>query len=495
MAGMCGGIGLSAARAYTYNGIQAPQVEPNPLADQLEQKLSTLRAQLRSRAVEATLEAAIEQALLRNPELAQAFTQIQQREWSLIAVRRQWYPRIDANSVGPSNGLWGYRGSSTNQSNTVDNLETTQTINLAQDQLAVQLGLSWTFFDPTRAPQINAASEDVRSQELLFNVTARNLVLQTQLSYFSLKEQQRLIEAYDKILVATSDQVRQVESLFNVGNASIADVEQIRTQQYQTLGLLIKAYLGLIEASSALAEAMALPQGQLVLPADGMETYGSWDLSLDSSIAQAQALREELQSSLANANASRWRASALFKRYWPRLTIAASGSYLDSNSRTSVDGSPVRSVENSTRWDASIGVGFNWSIFDGGIAAAEGESQKALSRQYNDQAAKQRLQITREVEQSYASYETSRLALLSSREQAKSAQQAAIAIRQRFNVGYDTITAVVQALNQAISAANAYSASQGEYNNAVARLYRSTASWPADTLSVRDLSIELLRSR
>ena len=488
-------------QGYSFRGAHAPQVKPDPVAGELQQKLRQLRDQLNSRSIQTTLTAAIEQSLLHNPELAQAYSQIQQGQWNLIAVRRQWYPTLSATSIGPSGGLWGYGGSSTRSTSTASSGSTTVVTRVDQhtyqnrDQLAAQLSLAWTFFDPSRGPQINAASENLRSQELLFNVSARNLVLQTQLAYFNLQEQQHLIGAYEEILAATTSQVQQVEAAFNIGNASIADVEQIRTQQYQTLTLLIKTYLGLIDAASSLARAMALPPGQLALPADHLESFGQWDLSLDASIQQAQVLREEIQSSLAQANSASWRASALLNRYWPRFALAANGSYTDLNRRQGLVGASSPDLLQSSSWDGAVGVGFNWSIFDGGIAAAEAQASKALARQFSDQAALQRLQITQEVEQSYASYGTSRLALVSSREQAQSARQAAMAIHERFNVGYADITSVVQTLNQAISAANAYSLSQREYNSAIASLYRASAQWPGDTLQLRDRRVDQLKRR
>ena len=97
---------------YSFRGLQAPQVKPNPLAGELTQKLSGLREQLRARSIEATLASAIEQSLLHNPELAQSYAQIQQSEWTLIAVRRQWYPTLTGRSIGPAGGLWSYGGGS-----------------------------------------------------------------------------------------------------------------------------------------------------------------------------------------------------------------------------------------------------------------------------------------------------------------------------------------------------------------------------------------------
>jgi len=482
-------------KGYQYRGVQAPQVQPTPLFNSLNQDLLRLQKELKARSENTTLAAAIEQSLLNNPELAQSYAQIQQGQWTLVAVRRQWIPSIVATAAGPGGGLWGYAGSrATTSVTTLRATAAEQSFDQAVAFVPV-LSLGWTFFDPSRGPEINAASEDLRSDELLFNVTARNLVLQTQLSYFGLQEQLQLVKSYEQILAATTDQVKQAEALFNTGNASIADVEQIRTQQFQTLSLLISSYLGVIEAAASLANSMALPPGRLALPADNLDQYGQWDLPLTTTIRQAQALREEIQSSLAKANRAKWQASALFNRYWPRFSLVASGSYLNSNSRNESSAIANPNSVLSASWDGGFGIGFNWSIFDGGIAAAQAEANRALARQYTDQAAVQRLQVSEEVEQSYASYQTSRLALLSSREQADSARKAALAVRERYNVGYADTTSVVQTLNQAINAANAYASSLRVYNSAVARLYRSSAQWPERSLSFRDQRVLELKRR
>lgn len=486
---------VSAGQGYSFRGVQALQVKPNPIAEELGQKLKQFEAQWRDRSVRATLTMAIEQSLLHNPDLAQAYSQIQQSQWNLIAVRRQWYPFLSASSAGPAVGLLGYRGSSTHTSRSTATGTVEQNSTTNQAGFGPVLSMGWTFFDPSRSSQINAASESLRSQELLFNVAARNLVLQTQLAYFNLQEQQRLIAAYEQILAATTNQARQTEALFNIGNASIADVEKIRTQQFQTLSLLIAAHLAVIDASASLARAMALPPGKLVLPEDQLDLYGRWDLSLDVTIQQAQRLREEIQSSLAQANSAKWLATSLFNRYWPRFSLVANGFYAYADRRDNVARISNSERLRSSSLDGAVGLGFNWSIFDGGIAAAEAEANKALALQLSDRAAAQRLQISQEVEQSYASYNSSRMALLSSREQAESARKATIAVRERFNVGYADTTSVVQTLDQAITAANAYARSQREYNSAVATLYRASAHWPESTLALRDQRVNELKLR
>ena len=490
-----GNESLRAVEVYKFGGVSAPQVKPLPIANDLTQKLLLLQEQFRKRSIRTSLSAAIEQSLLNNPELAQAYAKIQQSQWNLIAIRRQWYPTISASSAGPAGSIFGYQVSTTNNSLNTTGITNTENSDDNRVVFSPVLSLSWTFFDLSRGPEINASAENLRSQELLFNVSARNLILQTQLAYFTLQEQLQLLKSYEQILQATTQQAKQTEALFNTGSASIAEVEQIRTQQLQTLGLVISTYLGVINSSSSLAKAIALPSGQLALPDNKLDEYGQWNLSLNATIEQAQALREEIQSSLAQASSSQWRASALFNSYWPRFALSANGTYVNLNSRNGLDGSSNLNFLQSSAWNGGVGIGFNWSIFDGGIAAAQAMANEASARELSDQASVQRLQVSDEVEQSFASYETSRLSLVSSREQAVSARKAAEAVRERFNVGYADTTSVVQTLNQAITAANDYARSQREYNSAVARLYRSSAQWPDRTHSLRDRRVLELKSR
>lgn len=488
---------MPSTKAYYPRGNPAPHVDPSPLVGELEGEVRLLSNQWRERSVRVTLPAAIEQSLLNNPELAQAYSQIQQGQWNLIAVRRQWYPAISAFSSGPAGSLWGYRSTSTHRtiSTQAGVIKNNDTANATE--IVPVVNLDWSFFDPSRGAEINAASENLRSKELLFNIAARNLVLRTQLAYFNLQEQKQLIGSYEEILNATTSQVAQTEALFNAGNASLADVEQIRTQQYQTLSLLIETYLALVDASASLASAMALPPGKLVLPEDNLALYGQWDLPLDATIQQAQALREEIQSSLAEASSASWRASALFNRYLPRFSLSANSSYAYSSSENRNRLSGTLQSENSrvSRWDNAVGLGFNWKLFDGGIAAAEAEESKALERQFRDQAALQRLQVNQEVERSYASYQASRLTVLSSRSQAESARKAAISVRERFAVGYADTTSVVQTLEQATRSAIAYARSQRQYNSAVSELYRASAQWPENTTGILDQRINELKQR
>ena len=480
-----------AQSGYRIHGIAAPQVVANPLAPKLLAQLSNLQNNLKQRAQSTSLQQALEAGLLNNPELTSAYAQIQGQQWNLIAVRRQWYPTA---SAGSNQYILSQTFRTTTQTSTLpggDILEYSNSANVG----AIGLALNWTFFDPSRGPSINAASESLRQQQLLFNVSARNLVLQTQDAYFNLQEKQQLIKAYEEILLSTNRQVAATEAQFNSGLVSISDVEQIRTQQYQNLGALINAYRQLIDSAALLAQAMALPPGTLALPSEELQTIGQWDDSLQNTIDQALKLREEIQASLAASASASWQATSLFNNYWPRFSAGASGAYGDRYTTVGLPGSSDNTNSRNFTWDGGVGVGFTWPFFDGGISAAQAEANKAAARQAKAQAAIDRLTVTREVESTYANYLTSLLAVETTKAQVQAARMAVTSVQARFAVGVTDMATVVLTLNQSLLAASDYATALRTHNTAIAGLYRSSARWPAGTQSLLEQRVQQLRQR
>jgi len=458
---------------YRVGGELPAKLHQNIVASELLLKLQGIKRDIKARAKISTLNDAIEVALLHSPDLAVAYAQIQNSQWNLIAVRRQWYPTL----IATSSTIPGQDFRSTNI--TVNGIKE-GTTNSRSLTAGVTLTLAWTFFDPRRGPNINSASESLRRQKLLFDVSARNLVLRVQETYFLLQEFEELVRAYEDIQAYTDRQVVFAEAQFNGGLISVADLEQIRTQQYSNLNLLIGAYNKVLENGAQLAEALAMPPGTIVLPADSIRKFGSWSEPLPETIAQALRMREEIQASLAAAESVSWQATSLFNTYWPRFNLGASGTAASANNTSDAPGQETTKTS-SRNWNGGVGLGFTWQLFDGGINAANAQASQAQARQFKQQAAVDRLKITREVEQAYSTYLTSQLALLSTNAQAQAARKALVAVQARYDVGVSDMASVVQTLSRAIEAASANATATRSHNSAVARLYRTSARWPEGT--------------
>ena len=136
-----------------------------------------------------SLEEAIKTGLLNNPVLSKAYAELQSTQWQVIAVRREWFPFLTSDN--PNNAPWAITTETTsgNQSDSRTPLSTSQTSRL---YTSPRVRLQWSFLDPTRTPRLKSSLALSRSQQLLFDVSARDLVLSIQTAYFALQEAREL---------------------------------------------------------------------------------------------------------------------------------------------------------------------------------------------------------------------------------------------------------------------------------------------------------------
>jgi outer membrane protein TolC len=450
-------------------------------SDLLVSELTQLQQRIKENARPFSLDQAVETGIANNPQLLVAFSSIQQFEWQLIAAKRQWYPTFALSNGEP---FFGYqwqafvqrnygRGSSAINSGTKSRT------------LSVQPGanINWNFLDPTRQPNINAASQALQQQKLLFDVSARNLILTIQTNYFNAQSSQQLINSFYQIYAINKQQLETLEAQRKIGMVTVLEVEQTRSQLFAQLSQLVSYTNNLINQSALLAESLGLPDGSLAIPSEDAAMQGDWLLPLKETITRATQQREEIQASLAAAEAAEWNSIAAIRSYLPVFSFMGSGSLVANNGyqEIPIGADPGALSGPSQFWNGAAGIGFTWSIFDGGIQAANAQAAKAIARQQTAQANQNSLNVVQQVRSSYAQLETSQVAMKSARLAYKSAELAQEAARARFAVGIGDITSVVQTIDQLSNAATQVSLAMLDYNTAVAQLYRFSATWPGMT--------------
>lgn len=486
---------------FVQPGLSGPINSPIPAATAqaadpalLVHELARLEAQIDAHARPISLQEAIGIGIRSNPQLLQAFSVIQQYEWQLIAAQRQWYPSVQLSNGTPFAGIqWtSFTQNYTPSPTAPPNYSSTTT------QSAFQPGatISWNAIDPTRQPNINAASESLKQQKLLFNVSARSLILDIQEAYYSLQSSSDLIKSFRRIYAINQQQLTTLEAQQSIGMATVLDVEATRSQLFLQLNQLVAYTRSYIEQAASLAASLALPEGDLVIPSEPAVLQGEWRLSLQQTINQALRQREEIRASLAAAESAQWSAVAALRSYLPVLQLVGSGSVIANNgTQTYTDGSlsgqSPTSLLNST---TSIGIGFTWSIFDGGIQAANARAAQAQARQQIAQAANSELEAIQQIRSSYGQLTTARLAYSSAQQAYRSAELAQQASRARFAAGVGDITSVVQTIQQLSQAAQQQSEATLSYNTALAQLYRYSATWPAQSQQDVQQRLRVLRT-
>lgn len=457
-------------------------------------ELASLEAQIGAQARPLSLQEAISSGIRANPQLLQAFSAIQQYEWQLIAAQRQWYPSLQLINGTPFAGVqWT---SFTQDYATSPTAPPNYTSRTTQSAFQPGVSISWNAIDPTRQPNINAASESLKQQKLLFDVSARNLILEIEQAYFAIQSSRELIESFRRIYAINEQQLAMLEAQRSIGMTTVLDVEATRSQLFVQLNQLVGYTRSYIEQTATLAADLALPEGTLAIPSEPAAPQGAWPLTLQQTITQALRQREEIRASLAAAEAARWSAVAALRSYLPAFQLVGSGSVIanDGTQSYSTGGFNGTSPTTTLNKTASIGLGFTWAIFDGGIQAANAQAANAQARQQSAQAATTELEAIQQVRSSYGQLVTARLAYGSAQQAYRSAELAQQASRARFAVGVGDITSVVQTIQQLSQAAEQMSQATLSYNTALAELHRYSATWPSQTQADVQQRLQTLRA-
>ena len=448
-------------------------------SDVLVAELSRLQKQLKDHSRPVSLVEAIKIGITNNPQLLAAFSTIQQFEWQLIAAQRQWYPTLALDNGSP---FIGYQWSTFVERN-YSRSNRSADLGYKSQYFNFQPGalINWNFIDPSRMPNINAAGQALKQQKLLFDVSARGLVLTIQANYYNAQTSRQLIDSFNQIYDINKQQLAILEAQKRIGMVTVLEVEQTRSQLFAQLSQLISYTNNYIDQAAQLAQSLGLPEGLLVVPSETASIQGEWSLPLSETIERATQQREEIQASLAAAEAAQWSSIAAIRSYLPVFSLVGSGSLNTFNGYQNIplSADPTGLSGSGQTWSGAAGIGFTWSLFDGGVQAATAQAFKAQARQQKAEALQASLTVIQQVRSSYAQLQTARVAINSARRAYQSAELAQQAARARFAVGVGDITSVVQTIDQLSVAAQQVSQAILSYNTAIAQLYRYSATWPS----------------
>ena len=313
----------------------------------------------------------------------------------------------------------------------------------------------------------------------MFIVTARDVILDTQLAYTSVQKGLELIKAYSEIVETDIAIVNQIEKNKSAGLSSEADVEQQKAQLYQDLIRLISAYSDLDAAQAQLIKAVGLTSTRYIIPQDPFIPTGQWDLPLSDTVQKALDLREEIKASLSLADSLGWNAKKILALYLPSLSLTAGATSVLANGVIGQELwglSPAYNKQSTT--SPTILANVTWNFYDGGVNRALAKSQQQLAAQALDTAQLQRTQITADASTSFTDYRNSSISTVSAQKAVKAAKNATSIYRVRYSLGVDTITPLVLSIKTLSDSTASLATSVQTYNNSVNRLYRNTSTWP-----------------
>ena len=471
----------------------------------IEQNVESSKSLIKD-APKISLVDAANQALINNPLLKTYESLVMAKAWELEASKRRWFPSFSAltSQGAPLLGELFNTTTAEYPNSTGSSDFATSTYNSSYYQYSSYLNgsiaadLKWEFYEPTRQPLIQSAKNKFQASQLQAIIKARDILLAVQLAYNSAIETERLIDIYEELCEINKQEYVILRAQLRSGLIDVGSVSQQASMWLNQVSTLNNLYKANIDFASELASAIGLDPGSVILPQkeDTLNQeieVDSWVQSLDESLQLALLKREEIQAEKKDAAASEWEAIRLKNKYLPVVSLGGTVTYarLKGYYQASVgsDPSPYYSTQSST--NATIGLGLEWKLFDGGVNYAKSKAAKAVSQSHEEMAHAYKLSIGDEVRKSYSARKIAGLTIPANELALQKAKESLEVARQRFETGIGNITTIVQANALVGEAAHQLINNSLKYKNADAQLYRYTATWPSFVSKSSLASIEI----
>ena len=343
--------------------------------------------------------------------------------------------------------------------------------------------MRWTFLDPTRVPRFEADQENVKSKRLLFDISTRSLILDIQQSYYNLQEARELRGLYAHLYDLTRTQVQRSLQFRAQGIQNQQDISQLRAQLLQQLVQLITIYQKELLAANQLASNMSLKPGDLRSPSDQLSPVPPWMSPLQTTVDEAIKLREEIRVNLAQSKYYSWKSLALMQGYLPLISLMGQEQLTTNNQSQYTSGSSGGSSSlSSVTLSNSIGLTFNWLLYDGGIDTAQALALRQQAAASQASAGSTRLLVTLQVQNNYADFLTNQIIIKTAQDQVYAARDAVQRASKNYNGTTINATIFIQSIQNYVQAVQSYKASVKNYNIAVDSLYRYSSQLPPSTL-------------
>ena len=480
------------------------------------EELEKIRLNAESRSKKYTLDEALRFTLQNNPAINAAYKSVQSKQWSAISDKRLWWPTImgagpfgDMTTI-PTHPTLGQRftsrkgktrGSGMNMMASTPQLGPYGTVNnpidsnsyAAVDSFNPALIARWTFFDLARGQKINASTEAAKAEELLFNMTVRNTVLDLHMKYYDLFAKRNLLLSLEEDYNAN---LTQLKTLQNSQSANSLEKEnaiaQAKATLYIQLDELIQAYSDFIKSAAGAAKVMGLPIGQLMQPSDSfsMKPMDPWQMTIDETIEHALQHREEIKLAKTISKSQNYLATSLIYSYLPKISIVGYGSYsnengiLDFSQGTEKDFGTYRSG-----WEGNVGLMVSWML--DGTLAAKSKSLRYASMQQHQKAKDTENLAAEQISSTYADYITAKLSLKTAKQAYTNALNARTTTQQ---IATSTATDYSSSAQGVSSAAKKYAGAIFKYNAALSMLYRFSAIWPSGVSEELNSVVNILKA-
>jgi len=328
------------------------------------------------------------------------------------------------------------------------------------------LSLTWDVLNATRSLNIWKSKHQALQGADRYAIAYRDNVLNVQNSYVDLLASTAKKNAYEYIVANSQRLVEVTDDKREFGIASGLDVAKQKANYFSDLTLLEQSKRDIRTNQAQLARLMSVNAFDDITLSETLEPLGAWVHSLEETIKASESHRKVVQEMLLDVYLQDVDADIEMASYLPTLQLV---SQLYGTQTGYWTESYAEFIKNP-----SAVLTFSWKFFDGGQARMRAESYRKLSESAYQTYLETINQVKENARSGYAKVNVGRKILLASSDQVKQASTSLRLQSDRYQIGYGTVTDLVQAQTTLAQAVLSYINQLQEYNKSLLELARNT---------------------
>ncbi|KAA0069435.1 TolC family outer membrane protein [Rhodanobacter sp. T12-5] len=316
--------------------------------------------------------------------------------------------------------------------------------------------LSQTIFDFSKYANLKAAHSASAAQDELYESAAQQLYARVAAAYFGVLTSEDALTYAKANEDAFRQQYEQSDQRFKVGLSAITDVYQAKAYYEAAKSQTIAAQNALNDAREALTQITGKPTGELKKLRDDLPMQPPSPADQDSWVKQALLTNPDLLAQKNNVETAEHNITAARSAHLP--TITANVSYGKNASwYQNAD------IHDNRPGSTTVGLTLNVPIFSGGLIHSQVRQSIYQRDAATDALESQRRQVVRDTLNYYRSVIAGIAQVESAKASVVSGQKALEATRAGFEVGTQTMTNVLLAIQTLTSSESSYSQARHQF--------------------------------
>ena len=430
-----------------------------------------------------SIEQAVQLSVDRNPKLKASYLTFRSSQDLVGAAFAAWWPTLDLSvGTGPYKYNQDESGSDSTEaifsslfsgSSAFSSDFSSSNLQSVSGQpdgsylySTLTFSLTWDVINPTRSLDIwKSKYESLRDADL-YTITYRDLKLNVENAYVALQASNAQKLAYEAIVENALYLVKVTEDKQGFGVASGVDVAKQKTNYFSDLAQLQKAIRDIKVDQSNLAELLNVKNAEQISLAQTLKPLGAWSYSLQETLEASIQYRKVVQEMLLDSYIQDVNSNIELATYLPTLQLVAQ---LYGNQT----GYWTESYSDFVKNPSAV-LTFQWTGFDGGSARMRSSSYQKLAESAYQAYLDTVNQVKKEARSGFYQVEKGKDIVLSSAAQVQQASKSLELQTARFQLGYGSVTDLVQAQQQMAQAVLDYVANLRQYNQDLLTLARNT---------------------